>query len=58
MTEAITAYDYIKRLEKKYRQYMENILWHIRVNKPTGIELEICNQRVKDLQEVVNDLSL
>jgi len=44
-------------LLKKYQTYVSNIEWHLRVNKPTDKEKEDCLIRLKDFQEVVNDLS-
>lgn len=44
-------------LFKKYQTYRDNILWHIETNKPTGAELERCEQRLADFNEVLRDLS-
>jgi len=58
MTQSISITDYMHSLEKKYRQYINNLQWHIDTNKPTGVELEITQRRIKDFQEIVNDLSI
>ena len=58
MTQSISITDYMHSLEKKYRQYINNLQWHIDNNKPTGVELEITQRRIKDFQEIVNDLSI
>lgn len=43
---------------KKYEKMVENIRWHLRVNKPTDeMEIKKCNQQINDYTEFINDIN-
>lgn len=45
-----------KEIKSKYEKYIANIEWHVRVNKPEGKELELCNIKLDCYREILNDL--
>ena len=42
---------------KKYQLYVSNIEWHIKTNRPTGNDLEKCENQLDCYREIVADLT-
>lgn len=41
---------------KKYQLYFTNLEWHIKTNKPTGVELSLCVSKMAVCKEMIRDL--
>lgn len=46
----------IKDIIEKYGKYIANIEWHIKVNKPSGAELDQCEEQLASMKEIHTDL--